>query len=164
MIEFKTGDIFGSNVEALVNTVNCVGVMGAGIALQFKKRFYKNFEAYRDACKENKVNLGKMFVFDNGEGFNPRYIINFPTKRHWKNPSRMEDIDEGLKDLVVVISKYNIKSISVPALGSGLGGLDWDIVKRKINGMLSGLDDCVIEVFEPIVNKKKVKESGLSKS
>ena len=92
MIEHKTGDIFAEDVEALVNSVNCVGIMGRGIALQFKKAFPKNFKAYADACKLNEVQPGRMFVFETGELANPRYIINFPTKRHWRGKSRMEDI------------------------------------------------------------------------
>ena len=91
MIEYKSGDILEEDTEALVNTVNCVGVMGRGIALQFKKFFPENFKAYADACKREKVRPGRMFVFENNQTPNPRYIINFPTKRHWHAASRMED-------------------------------------------------------------------------
>ena len=97
MFEYKTGDIFHEDVEALVNSVNCVGVMGRGIALQFKNVYPDNFEAYAAACKRKEVEPGKMFVFETGKLTNPRYIINFPTKRHWRGKSRMEDIDSGLR-------------------------------------------------------------------
>ena len=103
MIEFKKGDIFAEDAEALVNTVNCVGVMGRGVALQFKKAFPENFDAYARACDRKEVRPGRMFVFETGELANPRYIINFPTKRHWRRKSRIEDIDAGLKALVAAI-------------------------------------------------------------
>ena len=103
MIRFTTGDIVTEDTEALVNTVNCVGVMGRGIALQFKKAFPGNFHAYSEACERGEVNPGRMYVFDSGTLTNPRYVINFPTKRHWRGNSRIEDINAGLKDLVRVI-------------------------------------------------------------
>ena len=96
MIEYKTGDILAEDVEALVNSVNCVGVMGRGIALQFKKAFPDNFKAYASACTREKVQPGRMFVFETGYLTGPRYIINFPTKRHWRGKSRLEDIEAGL--------------------------------------------------------------------
>ena len=98
MIEFKTGDILAEDAEALVNTVNCVGFMGRGIALQFKNVWPENFKAYAAACRRQEVQPGRMFVFETGRLTNPRYIINFPTKRHWRGKSRMEDIEAGLKD------------------------------------------------------------------
>ncbi|WP_198246320.1 type II toxin-antitoxin system antitoxin DNA ADP-ribosyl glycohydrolase DarG [methane-oxidizing endosymbiont of Gigantopelta aegis] len=149
MIVYKTGDIFTEEVEAIVNTVNCVGVMGRGIALQFKKRFPENFKAYETACKQNKVVPGKMFVYETGSLIYPKYIINFPTKRHWRGASRMEDIEAGLEDLAEVITKLNIKSIALPPLGAGLGGLDWNDVRARIENMLSNLSDVEIIVFEP---------------
>src|SRR3990172_8725230 len=100
MIEYKTGDILTEDVEALVNTVNCVGIMGRGIALQFKNAFPENFKAYAAACTRDAVQPGRMFVFDTGELTLPRYIINFPTKRHWRGKSRIEDIAAGLDALV----------------------------------------------------------------
>lgn len=149
MIEFKTGDIFTEDTEAIVNTVNCVGVMGRGIALQFKKRFPENFKAYASACKHEKVQPGKMFVYATGTLTNPKYIINFPTKRHWRGKSRIEDIDSGLTDLVQVIIKNRITSLALPPLGCGLGGLDWTIVKSKITEKLTNLHNVQIIVFEP---------------
>ena len=146
---YKTGDIFTEEVEAIVNTVNCVGVMGRGIALQFKKRYPENFKAYETACKQKKVVPGKMFVYETGSLIAPKYIINFPTKRHWRGASRMEDIEAGLEDLAEVITKLNIKSIAIPPLGAGLGGLDWNDVRARIENMLSNLSDVEIIVFEP---------------
>ena len=110
MIRFKTGDILAEDAEALVNTVNCVGVMGRGIALQFKKAFPENFRVYADACARGGVRPGRMFVFETGALTNPRYIINFPTKRHWRGNSRIEDINAGLKDLATVIREHEMAS------------------------------------------------------
>lgn len=149
MINFTTGDILKSNAEALVNTVNCVGVMGRGIALQFKNAFGDNFEAYAQACEAHEVEPGRMFVFERRRLDNPRYIINFPTKRHWRGKSRMEDIDSGLGDLVRVIKARNIKSIAIPPLGSGLGGLDWREVRPRIEAAMAALSDVDVIVFEP---------------
>lgn len=125
MIEYTQGDILKCEAEALVNTVNCVGVMGRGIALQFKRMFPENFKAYAAACKRREVRPGRMFVFETGQLTPPRYIINFPTKRHWRGKSRMDDIESGLVALVAVIRARGIRSIAIPPLGSGLGGLDW---------------------------------------
>jgi len=149
MIEYKTGDILNEDVEALVNTVNCVGIMGRGIALQFKNAFPKNFKAYTAACKRAEVQPGRIFVFATDELTNPRFIINFPTKRHWRGKSRMEDIDAGLKDLVAVIREHGIRSIAVPPLGSGLGGLDWDDVQPRIERALASIPDLRVVVFPP---------------
>ena len=150
MIRFTTGDILAEDAEALVNTVNCVGVMGRGIALQFKKAFPENFRVYADACARGEVRPGRsMFVFETRQLTNPRYIINFPTKRHWRGNSRIEDIDAGLKDLVMVIRERDIRSIAVPPLGSGLGGLEWSDVRPRIEKALHGFNDLDVVVFEP---------------
>ena len=127
MIEYKQGNLLHSDAEAIVNTVNCVGVMGCGIALQFKKHYPENCKFYEAACTRGEVIPGKMLVYELVSLMNPRYIINFPTKRHWRGASRIEDIEAGLHDLVRVIQERNIKSVAVPPLGCGLGGLDWDI-------------------------------------
>ncbi len=148
MIEYKTGDIIAENTEALVNTVNCVGVMGRGIALQFKKAFPENFKSYAAACKRDEVRPGRMFVFKTGQMF-PHYIINFPTKRHWRGKSRMEDIDAGLAALAGEIRARNIRSIALPPLGSGLGGLDWSAVRPRIESMLREFTDLKAVLFEP---------------
>ena len=149
MVEYKSGDILREDAEALINTVNCVGVMGRGIALQFKNAFPQNFKAYAAACKNEKVQPGRMFVFETGQLTNPRYIINFPTKRHWRGKSRMEDIETGLKDLVEVIHRCNIGSIAIPPLGSGLGGLDWTDVKTRIEAAMKPLTDVRVIIYEP---------------
>jgi O-acetyl-ADP-ribose deacetylase (regulator of RNase III) len=123
--------------------------MGRGIALQFKKRFPANFNAYAQACKAQAVQPGSMFVVENQTSTQPQYIINFPTKRHWRNASRMEDITAGLKHLVQVIRDNHIRSIAIPPLGCGLGGLNWTLVKQQIDVHLAGLEDVRIIVFEP---------------
>ncbi|WP_158044050.1 type II toxin-antitoxin system antitoxin DNA ADP-ribosyl glycohydrolase DarG [Skermanella pratensis] len=149
MIEFRTGDILAADAEAIVNTVNCVGVMGRGIALQFKNAFPENFKAYEAACAREEVQPGKMFVFETRALTNPGLIINFPTKRHWRGNSRMEDIDSGLKALVEEIHTRGIRSIAIPPLGSGLGGLDWADVRPRIVEALRSFDDLQVIVFEP---------------
>ena len=149
MIEFRNGNLLTCKTEAIVNSVNCVGVMGRGIALQFKKQFPENFDYYEAACKRNEVVPGKMLVFEINSMMNPKYIINFPTKRHWRGPSRIEDIEDGLIDLVNVIKIHSITSIAIPPLGCGLGGLDWNIVKTKIETAFSCLENVDCLVFEP---------------
>jgi O-acetyl-ADP-ribose deacetylase (regulator of RNase III) len=149
MIEFRQGDILKADVDALVNTVNCVGVMGRGIALQFKNVFPDNFKAYAAACKRGEVQPGRMFVFETGHLTPPRFIINFPTKRHWRGKSRLEDIQAGLVALVVEIRRRRIKSIAIPPLGSGLGGLDWRDVRPIITRALAEVPETTALVFEP---------------
>jgi O-acetyl-ADP-ribose deacetylase (regulator of RNase III) len=148
MIRGSHGDLLSADVDALVNTVNTVGVMGRGIALQFKKRFPGNFKAYASACKAGEVEIGRMFVFDAGQLMRPRWIINFPTKRHWRSNSRLKDIDAGLDDLAMVVADLGIRSIAVPPLGCGLGGLRWAEVKPRIEAKLGGVDADVL-VFGP---------------
>ncbi|MCU0754825.1 MAG: macro domain-containing protein [Xanthomonadales bacterium] len=149
MIEYTRGDILRSDAEALINTVNCVGVMGRGIALQFKAAFPANFKAYVLACQRAEVQPGRMFVFDTGQLTPPRIIINFPTKRHWRGKSRMEDIEAGLTALVATIRERGIHSVAVPPLGSGLGGLDWQEVRPRIEAALGALEGVRVIVFEP---------------
>lgn len=149
MIEYKSGDILKDESEALVNTVNCVGVMGRGIALQFKKAYPENFKAYAKACQQGEVQPGRMFVFETGRLTAPRYLINFPTKRHWRGKSRMEDIESGLEALAALLREKGIRSIAIPPLGSGLGGLDWGEVKSRIEGALDSLSDVHVAVYEP---------------
>lgn len=149
MIKYTTGDMLVDSSEAIVNTVNCVGVMGRGIALQFKKAFPENFSAYDVACKRGEVEPGKMFVFETQTLTNPRYIVNFPTKRHWRGKSRIEDVESGLRALVDEIRTRNIRSIAIPPLGSGLGGLNWTQVRALIEEKLSDLSDVEITVYEP---------------
>jgi len=149
MIEFTTGDILRADAEALVNTVNCVGIMGRGVALQFRNAFPANFKAYEAACAREEVQPGKMFVFETRELTGPKFIINFPTKRHWRGKSRMEDIDSGLKALVEEVRNRGIRSIAIPPLGSGLGGLNWAAVRPRIEAALRGVNDLRVIVFEP---------------
>ena len=149
MIRYKTGDLLGEGTEALVNTVNCVGIMGRGVALQFKRAFPENFRAYAALCKRDEVRPGRMFVFETRGLVNPRYIINFPTKRHWRGKSRIEDIESGLKSLVEEIRSRGIRSIALPPLGSGLGGLRWPDVRARIDATLGGLNDVEVVIFEP---------------
>lgn len=123
--------------------------MGRSIALQFKKAFPENFKAYAVACRKEEIHPGRMFVFQTGQLTNPRFIINFPTKRHWKGASRLEDIKSGLHALVDTIRQYHIHSIAIPPLGSGLGGLDWMEVKPQIEITLKRLSDVKVIIYEP---------------
>jgi O-acetyl-ADP-ribose deacetylase (regulator of RNase III) len=149
MIEFKQGNLMEENTEALVNTVNCVGVMGKGIALQFKQAFPENFQQYKKACDLKEVRLGQMFITLTGKLF-PKYIINFPTKNHWKGKSNIKDIESGLKALVEQVKQKNIQSIAIPPLGCGNGGLDWAKVKSKIKDTFKELPDVRVVIFEPV--------------
>jgi O-acetyl-ADP-ribose deacetylase (regulator of RNase III) len=149
-LELRKGNLLEADAEALVNTVNTVGVMGKGIALQFRKAFPENYEAYRKACERDEVIPGKMFVFETGQLTGPRLIVNFPTKRHWKSKTRIEDIETGLEDLVTVIRSAQIRSIAVPPLGCGNGGLEWSVVKPMIENALQPLEDVRVQLFEPV--------------
>ncbi len=149
MIEFKTGNILEEPAEALVNTVNCVGYMGRGIALQFKRAWPANFKAYAAACRRQEVQPGRMFVFETGRLTSPRYIINFPTKRHWRGKSRLEDIEAGLAALVAEIRRRKIRSIALPPLGAGLGGLKWTEVRPLIEHAMLAVPEVRVVVFEP---------------
>lgn len=149
MIRSAHGNLLEAGTEALVNTVNCMGVMGKGIALQFKMAYPEVYEEYRRTCKDGRVVVGKMHVFDRNSFINPRYIINFPTKRHWKGGSRIIDIQDGLADLVRVIRELKIKSIAIPPLGCGNGGLDWGEVGPLIKRSLATLENVEILVYEP---------------
>ena len=149
MVEYLKGDLVTAEREALVNTVNCVGVMGRGVALAFKRRFPANFKAYKTACEWGEVELGRMFVFETHQLALPHYIINFPTKRHWRGRSRMEDIDSGLEALVAEIRRLDVRSIAVPPLGAGLSGLPWNEVRGRIERTLEALSDIRVVVFEP---------------
>lgn len=148
-IEFRTGDILQADAEALVNTVNCVGVMGRGIALQFKETFPANFTAYAQACDRKQLEPGRMFWFTTGFLGNPKYIVNFPTKRHWRGKSRLEDIDSGLRALASDIRERGVRSVAVPPLGSGLGGLDWADVRPMIIRALEPVPELRVLVYEP---------------
>lgn len=148
-MEFRTGDILSDDAEALVNTVNCVGVMGRGIALQFKKAFPDNYSAYSEACNKGVVQPGRMFVYETGRLTPPKFIINFPTKRHWRGSSRIEDIQSGLEALQAFLRTERIRSIAIPPLGSGLGGLEWNDVKKLIEESIGKVEDIRVTVYEP---------------
>ena len=145
LIEYARGNIFDAGVEALVNPVNCVGVMGAGLALEFKHRFPGNYKLYREACERGEVQLGRVHAVVVGV---EKYVVNFPTKHHWLNRSHIQDIEYGLVDLQRNIRALRIKSIAIPALGCGLGGLSWGSVKPVIETYLC-MDDVQVVVYEP---------------
>ncbi|WP_164126416.1 type II toxin-antitoxin system antitoxin DNA ADP-ribosyl glycohydrolase DarG [Sphingobacterium luzhongxinii] len=158
MIKFLQGDLMQSDAEALVNTVNTVGVMGKGIALQFKNQYPYNYKVYKEACKKGELKVGEVLVVKDGDILCEKYIINFPTKEHWRSPSEISYIQQGLEALKESIKEYNIKSIAIPPLGCGNGGLDWNIVKPMIIGALGELE-IGIYVYEPNVQIKKILQS-----
>ena len=149
MVELTHGDLLKHDAEALVNAVNCVGVMGRGIALQFRQAFPDNFKVYETACRRGEVRPGFMLVFETRRRTNPRYIINFPTKRHWRGKSRMTDIESGLVALVGEIKDRGILTIAVPALGCGLGGLEWSEVRPRVEHAFVMVPDVHVWLFEP---------------
>jgi O-acetyl-ADP-ribose deacetylase (regulator of RNase III) len=149
MIELTSGDLLKANVEALVNTVNCAGVMGRGIAAQFKRAFPANFTVYQQACKRGEVQPGRMLIVETAVNRTPRWIVNFPTKRHWRDHSRIEDIESGLAALVPDIRRLDIRTIAIPPLGCGLGGLRWPDVRPRIEQVMAVLPDVRVMLFEP---------------
>ena len=164
MVRFTQGNLIEAKVEALVNTVNTVGVMGKGIALMFKEAFPENYKRYESACKNGEVKVGHIFVVERSELFGPRWIINFPTKKHWRHPTKMQWITEGLQDLRAYIIEKNIKSIAIPPLGCGNGGLDWQDVRGKIVDALSDIQSAEVIVYEPITKYQNVaKKEGVQK-
>jgi O-acetyl-ADP-ribose deacetylase (regulator of RNase III) len=142
-----TGNLLTADVDALVNPVNTVGVMGKGLALQFKKAFPECFAEYEAACERGEIAVGRMHVV--ARLMAPRYIINFPTKQHWRQRSRLEYVRDGLRDLVVQLRALQIRSIAVPPLGCGNGGLAWGEVEPLIVEALSSLNDVQVLLFEP---------------
>ncbi len=150
MMKLTQGNLLAAPTEALVNTVNTVGIMGRGIALQFKQAYPAMFREYERACKAGEVKLGQVQVVDlGGLAGGPRWILNFPTKGHWRADSRMGDIESGLKDLVATIQKLNIRSIAIPPLGCGNGGLDWNDVRPRIEAALAAVPDVEALVYAP---------------
>lgn len=148
-VTFKTGSLFTESVDAIINTVNTVGVMGRGVALQFKEKYPENYRLYKAACQRGHVRTGQMFVTETGLVTNPRYIINFPTKEHWKGFSRLDYIEKGLDELVAVIQQLGIQSVAMPPLGSGNGGLQWSIVKPLILQKIASLPHVAFSIYEP---------------
>jgi O-acetyl-ADP-ribose deacetylase (regulator of RNase III) len=150
MLREVQGNLLEADVEALVNTVNTVGIMGKGIALQFRQAFPEMYKAYEKACKAGELELGKVHVFDlGGLTSGTRWVINFPTKKHWRSKSKIKDIEAGLQDLVATIQRLGIKSIAIPPLGCGYGGLDWAEVYPLIKAAFAGLDDVDVQIFAP---------------
>jgi len=164
MIKFTTGNLLEDRSEALVNTVNTVGIMGKGIALMFKERFPENFRRYVAACKATEVRVGEVFATPTSELNGPLWIVNFPTKQHWRGNSRVEWIVEGLKDLRCFIEREGIKSIAIPPLGAGNGGLTWPLVRSAIETAFEGLEGVAITVYEPTREYQNVaKRVGVEK-
>jgi O-acetyl-ADP-ribose deacetylase (regulator of RNase III) len=162
MIKFLQGNLLDAPVEAVVNTVNTVGVMGKGIALMFKEAFPQNFRAYEAACKRKEVRVGHMFVTENAAFEGPRWIINFPTKESWRQPSRMQWISDGLQDLHRAIEERGIRSVALPPLGCGNGGLEWSEVRPEIERALASLQNVEVLVFEPTAKYQNVaKRTGV---
>ena len=149
MITEARGDLLKADVDALVNTVNTVGVMGKGIALQFRRAYPAMFDAYARACKDGEVEVGRMHVWPTGSLTGPRYIVNFPTKKHWRAPSQRKWIEDGLTDLVRVIDKLHITSIAIPPLGAGNGGLNWAEVRPLIENAAADLPDVDVRLYVP---------------
>lgn len=149
MVTITRGNLLTAKAEALVNTVNCVGHMGKGIALQFKKAFPVNYAVYQKACRAEEVMPGRMLVYETGAMIGHKYIINFPTKRHWRGQSRYEDIESGLKALIEEIRRRGISSVAVPPLGCGLGGLEWSRVRPMIEAAFAQLPEVEVQLYEP---------------
>ncbi len=151
MIVTSRGNILRTSTtyNALVNPVNCIGVMGKGLALQFKELYPKNYTAYKKACELRQVKIGECWVFERDPIVNPKFIINFPTKQHWHDNSKIEDIKAGLEDLAFVVYTLKINSIAIPALGCGLGQLRWLDVKPLIEETFSKMEDVDVIMFEP---------------
>jgi O-acetyl-ADP-ribose deacetylase (regulator of RNase III) len=150
MIRYTSGNLLESDAEALVNTVNEVGVMGKGIALMFSEAFPETSCAYAEACERGEVKVGRVFVTENHTLAGPRWIIHFPTKRHWRHPSQLAWVREGLQDLARVVAEKDIRSIAVPPLGCGQGGLDWSQVRSEIESALGKLPNVEVMVYEPV--------------
>ncbi len=149
MVEQVKGNLLNAEAEALVNTVNSVGVMGKGVALQFKLAFPENFAAYQAACRRGEVKIGSMFVFRTNLLHNPQFIINFPTKKHWRGKSKLEYIESGLQSLTDVIQAEKIRCVALPPLGCGNGGLDWSKVRSRITQAFAKLPDVRVLLYAP---------------
>lgn len=164
MITYTKGNLLEADAEALVNTVNTVGVSGKGIALMFKERFPENFRQYEAASKAKGVRIGRMFAVELRELGGPRWIINFPTKCHWRPPSKLEWIVAGLHDLKRFLVENRIRSVAVPPLGAGNGGLEWADVRKQIDAILSDVPGTDVIVFEPTPQYQNVaKRVGIEK-
>lgn len=159
MITYKQGNIFSSNAQVITNTVNCVGVMGKGLALEFKQRFPDMFMDYQSKCEKGQVTVTTPYLWDNGKV----QILNFATKKHWKDNSNLNDIKSGLLYLAQNYDEMGISSIALPPLGCGLGGLRWSDVKTLIEEILGSIHDLDVFVYEPnIASIKNVSDDDLA--
>lgn len=164
MIRYTTGNLLDEPAEALVNTVNTVGVMGKGIALMFKERFPENARLYERACADEQLTAGGIFATKSSDMYGPKWIINFATKQHWRHPSKIAWIRSGLRELCAFIVNEGIRSVAIPPLGAGNGGLEWPAVRREIENALSDLTDVEIIVYEPTSKYQNVaKRAGVEK-
>jgi len=155
MIIYKTGDIFKSSAQVITNTVNCVGVMGKGLALAFKKQLPEMFQDYKAKCEKGEVNPGQPYIWENDRV----QILNFPTKRHWKQNSLISDIEAGLEYLAKNYAEMGISSLALPPLGCGHGGLNWPDVKNLINKHLGPIEDLDVYVYEKTSPKSLSEEN-----
>jgi O-acetyl-ADP-ribose deacetylase (regulator of RNase III) len=162
MIRYTHGNLLETRADALVNTVNEVGVMGKGIALMFLEAFPQSARAYQDAAKRGEIHVGRVLVTENEALLGPRFIIHFPTKKHWRHPSKLVWVREGLADLTRVVREKGIHSIALPPLGCGNGGLDWVVVRREIEAALSEIPDIEAIVFEPTSRYQNVPKRPLA--
>ena len=159
VIKYTKGDIFDSQCQAIINTVNCEGKMGKGLAYQFKKKFPEMEQDYVKVCLNGELYPGKLHIYQEKNFL----IINFPTKKKWREKSKIEYIIIGLRKLKEEIIKKGIKSVAIPPLGAGNGGLNWNEVKTEINRELLDIEDVVFEVYEPSTNiNKKGKEPEIN--
>lgn len=150
MIKFLRGDIFVSDCQAIVNPVNCVGVSGTGLAEALRYRYPNNFAEYRNLCLRKQLYPGKLLVVKTEAIFNPLYVINFPTKQHWRDPSKLSYVEDGIIEMLSVLSDFKIKSVAIPALGCGKGKLDWSDVRRLMEDHFSKEEDIYFEIYEPM--------------
>ena len=161
MIIYKHGNLLEDDAQVLVNPVNCVGIMGKGLAAQFKREYPNNFKAYKKACEAQEIKIGTIFVHDEGGVWGEKYIFNFPTKKHWRNKSQLKDIAIGLKDFAIKLREYNIRSVAIPQLGCGLGGLAWESVSSLIEKELAHVKNVDVRIYGPeLMTKKKPVKSG----
>lgn len=161
-MRYTTGNLLAADAEALVNTVNTVGVMGKGIALMFKEQYPENYRRYAAACEAGEVVVGRVMATERSDMYGPRWIINFPTKKHWRHPSKLDWIRDGLRDLRKFIEEKGVKSVAIPPLGAGNGGLEWPTVRAVIEEELGDLAGVDLLVFEPTSKYQNVaKRAGV---
>ena len=162
MVQYTRGNLLDAHAEALVNTVNEVGVMGKGVALMFRDSFPDSAREYQAAAKAGTVRVGRILVTERDSLIQPKYILHFPTKRHWRHPSRIQWIREGLRDLARVIQELRIQSVALPPLGCGNGGLDWEVVRREIEAVLGDIPDVDVSLYEPTeAYQNRAKDTGV---